>query len=66
MKISKEMWFGILRHLLTAVGGGLATAGYSDQATNQQIIGGILAVIGVVASILAKKGASVSISGPLP
>ena len=53
--MNKEKVFGILRHVLTFVGGGLVLLGYSDDAMVQELIGGVMALVGTVWSILDKK-----------
>jgi hypothetical protein len=53
--MSKEKLMGIVRHVLTFVGGGLVILGYTDDAMVQELIGGVLAVVGTVWSIVAKK-----------
>lgn len=45
----------ILRHLLTAVGTGLAAKGVVDEASWQTLSGGVLAIVSVVWSLLDKK-----------
>ncbi len=53
--MSKEKVFGVIRHVLTFVGGGLVLLGYSDDAMIQELIGGVMALVGTVWSILDKK-----------
>lgn len=53
--MSKEKVFGVIRHVLTFVGGGLVLLGYSDDAMVQELIGGVMALVGTVWSILDKK-----------
>ncbi len=52
----KEALLGISRHILTAAGGYLVAKGTIDPAGAEQLVGGILAILGVVASIIDKKG----------
>lgn len=54
--MSKEKVFGVIRHILTFVGGGIVLLGYTDDAMVQEVIGGVLALVGTVWSILDKKG----------
>ncbi len=54
--MSKEKVFGLIRHILTFVGGGIVLLGYTDDAMVQEVIGGVLALVGTVWSILDKKG----------
>jgi hypothetical protein len=53
--MSKEKLMGIIRHVLTFVGGGLVILGYSDDAMVQELIGGVMALVGTVWSIIDKK-----------
>ena len=53
--MSKEKVFGVIRHVLTFVGGGLVLLGYSDDAMVQELIGGVMALVGTVWSVLDKK-----------
>ena len=53
--MSKEKLLGIVRHILTFVGGGLVLLGYTDDAMIQELIGGTIALVGTVWSILNKK-----------
>lgn len=53
--MSKEKLLGIIRHVLTFVGGGLVLLGYTDDAMVQELIGGVMALAGTVWSILDKK-----------
>lgn len=53
--MSKEIVQGILRHLLTGVGGALAVKYQIDGATIEAIVGGVVALVGVVWSIRAKR-----------
>ena len=53
--MSKEKLMGIVRHVLTFVGGGLVILRYSDDAMAQELVGGIMALVGTVWSIIDKK-----------
>tara|TARA_R110002096_G_scaffold216523_7_gene404427 strand:+ start:571 stop:753 length:183 start_codon:yes stop_codon:yes gene_type:complete len=44
-----------LRHGATALGGYLIASGYADEATVQQIVGGAVALGGVVLSLAEKS-----------
>ena len=44
----------MVRHLLTLIGGGLATKGYVDSGTWETIAGGIMAAVGVAMSLWDK------------
>jgi hypothetical protein len=48
---------GQIRHVLTFVGGGLAALGYVDPAGWEVLAGMIVAVIGLVWSVVEKKRA---------
>lgn len=45
---------GVIRHVLTFVGGVLVTMGYLDQGTATQLTGAIMTLVGVAWSIKAK------------
>jgi hypothetical protein len=53
-----EVWQGIVRHVLTAVGGYLTAAGYTDDAMVQAGIGAVLTLFGIAWSVSAKKKAT--------
>lgn len=53
--MNKEIVLGIVRHILTAVGGVLITKGFVDSAGLEQAIGGLVAIVGVVWSVASKK-----------
>lgn len=53
--MSKEKLFGIIRHVLTFVGGALVLMGYTDDAMVQELIGGVMALAGTVWSVVDKK-----------
>lgn len=53
--MTREMWLGIARHVLTVIGGGLVAKGYLDAGTLNVIIGGAVAAGGVAWSIVDKK-----------
>jgi hypothetical protein len=55
MKLTKEQSLGIFRHLLTFVGGILVLKGYIDEATSQEVIGGLITLTGTIWSIISKK-----------
>jgi hypothetical protein len=48
---------GILRHVLTTAGGALVAKGLTDSAGVEAIVGGLLAIFGVIWSITHKKKA---------
>jgi hypothetical protein len=53
--MAKDQVLGIVRHVLTFVGGILVVKGLADDSLIQEIIGGVSALIGSVWSIVAKK-----------
>ncbi len=53
MKIEQVM--GIIRHILTFVGGVVVAKGLVDEALITEIIGGTLTLIGGIWSIISKK-----------
>ena len=46
---------GIVRHILTAVGGALVTKGMIAQTELELVVGAVIAIAGVVWSAIAKK-----------
>lgn len=50
-----SIWMGVIRHLLTAFGGGLVASGDLDPSQLEVAVGGVMAIVGVVLSILAKR-----------
>jgi hypothetical protein len=57
MKLTKEQIIGIVRHGLTFVGGILIMKGLVDESTSQEVIGGIITLVGTVWSIIDKNKA---------
>ena len=53
--MSQEQVLGIVRHLLTTVGGIIVSKGITDEGTMTAIVGGLVAVVGVVWSIWSNK-----------
>ena len=53
--IMNTIIMSILRHVLTALGGGIVAKGYIDGAMLEQIVGGILAVAGQAMSLVEKQ-----------
>lgn len=53
--MSQEQVLGIVRHLLTTVGGIIVSKGITDEGTMTTIVGGLVAVIGVVWSVWSNK-----------
>lgn len=48
---------GVIRHILTAVGGALVAKGYVDAGAVEAIVGGVVATVGVIWSVIQKKKA---------
>jgi len=48
----------IVRHVLTTLGGLLVAKGVTDEATVQAVVGGLVAAIGLVWSLVHKKKAA--------
>lgn len=53
--MGKEQLLGILRHVLTFVGGVLVLQGWLDESMVQETIGAIATLVGTVWSVLDKK-----------
>lgn len=53
----KEQTLGLIRHVLTFVGGIIVTKGLIDESLFQEVLGGLMTVIGGVWSVLSKKKA---------
>ncbi len=53
--MNKDTILGIVRHVLTGVGGILVTRGYTDTAALETAVGGLIALAGFIWSILAKR-----------
>ena len=51
----KEQIIGVIRHVLTFLGGFLVTKGIVDDATLSQGIGALVSLLGVVLSVVDKK-----------
>lgn len=56
--MNKETILGLIRHGLTFAGGILVTKGLADEATSTELIGGLIAVIGAIWSIIQKRSAA--------
>ena len=46
---------GLIRHILTFLGGYLVTSGLIDEATLTEVVGGLMTLIGFVWSFLSKN-----------
>ena len=54
-KMNKEQIMGLVRHVLTFVGGVVVAKGLASDAMTTELIGGIMTVVGAAWSILSKK-----------
>jgi hypothetical protein len=55
MKLTKEQILGIVRHGLTFIGGILIMKGVLDESTSEEVIGGIVTLVGTIWSIIDKN-----------
>ena len=55
--MNKEQVLGLLRHVLTFVGGILIAKGLVDEGQVTELAGGLMTIVGTVWSIVAKKTA---------
>lgn len=55
MKLSKEQILGIIRHALTFAGGICVMKGIVDETMVTEIIGGTMALVGAIWSIVDKN-----------
>lgn len=55
MNANSEYAQALVRHILTAVGGFLVARGFADSTTVETIIGGAVALTGVISSLMHKK-----------
>lgn len=55
MKLTKEQVLGIMRHVLTFVGGILVVRGYLNQDLLTELTAGLLTSTGAIWSILSKR-----------
>lgn len=55
ISISKEQALGIIRHTLTFVGGLLVLRGFIDEAVVNEIVGGVITLVGTIWSVVAKQ-----------
>lgn len=54
----KDQLLGLIRHVLTFVGGIIVAKGLVDENLSQEIIGGLMTVVGGVWSVISKKKAA--------
>jgi len=55
MKLTKDQLMGIVRHVITFVGGILITKGLIDDSILTEIVGGSVALSGAIWSIVSKN-----------
>jgi hypothetical protein len=55
MKLTKDQILGIVRHGLTFIGGILIMKGVLDESTSEEVIGGIVTLVGTIWSIIDKN-----------
>jgi hypothetical protein len=53
--MNREQIFGVVRHVLTFVGGFFVVKGYIDESLLNELIGGALALAGTVWSVIDKN-----------
>lgn len=53
--MNMDIILGLVRHVLTAVGGILVAKGFIDETTLTQVVGAVITIGGAVWSVLAKK-----------
>ena len=53
--MSQEQFLGVLRHVLTTAAGMAVAKGYLDDSSATAIVGGVIALLGVVWSYKSKK-----------
>ena len=53
--MNQEQIFGVIRHVFTAVGGIVIAQGYISDSMYTELSGAVLALAGVIWSIVAKK-----------
>jgi hypothetical protein len=53
--MTREMWLGLARHVLTIIGGGFVAKGYVDASTADTIIGASIALGGAAWSVADKR-----------
>ena len=53
--MTKEKWYSVIRHTLTFVGGVLVVKGTIDESVAEQIVAGVMTLIGLVWGQVEKK-----------
>lgn len=54
----KEQVLGLIRHALTFAGGIVVAKGFIGEGVSEEIIGGVMTLIGAIWSVLDKKPAA--------
>ena len=54
----KDQLLGLIRHALTFVGGIIVAKGLVDESLSQEVIGGVMTLVGAIWSIVSKKKAA--------
>lgn len=54
----KDQTLGLIRHALTFVGGIIVTKGLVDESLFEEVLGGVMTLIGAAWSIVSKKKAA--------
>ncbi len=54
----KDQVLGLVRHALTFIGGIIVAKGLVDENLSQEVIGGVMTVVGAIWSIVSKKKAA--------
>jgi hypothetical protein len=54
----KDQLLGLIRHALTFVGGIIVAKGVVDASLSEELIGGVMTIVGAVWSIVNKKKAA--------
>jgi hypothetical protein len=58
VSINWDMIAGLFRHLLTFGGGWMVAKGFFDEATMNELVAGLMTVIGIVWSVVQKRRAA--------
>lgn len=56
--MKKDELLGLVRHALTFVGGIIVTKGLIDESLFQELLGGVMTLVGAAWSIVSKKKAA--------
>ena len=53
--MKKEKWYSIIRHTLTFIGGILVLKGTIDESMSEQIVAGVMTLVGLIWGQLEKE-----------